>query len=293
MRLALDDFGDGRSSLRLWSEVKPDFVKIDKYFIREISDRPENLQMLRAIKGIADVFGTQLIAEGIETQDDLRALRDLDIPYGQGWLLGRPAMARDTHSRVRPWRCCTTAAWPCCRTWGNRPPRHPAQPAVVQAPTATPTTPTTRWPRPVPRTHRTARAGRGGRHAPRGPHQPPAVHEPLRHAVLPRSAWAQALPGVCQPAPRVVELDCDVEQLMGILTSQDQRYLSDGYIVTDNGRYIGLGTGDQLVRAVTERASKRPATPTRSRSCPATSPSACTCSACWTAVPSSWPATPT
>ena len=39
---------------------------------------------------------------------------------------------------------------------------------------------------------------------------------------------------------------------MGILTSQDQRYLSDGYIVPDNGRYLGLGTGDQLVRAVTE-----------------------------------------
>ena len=53
-------------------------------------------------------------------------------------------------------------------------------------------------------------------------------------------------------APRVVELDCDVDQLVGILTSQDQRYLSDGYIVTDNGRYLGLGTGDQLVRAVTE-----------------------------------------
>ena len=92
-RMALDDFGDGRSSLRLWSEVKPDFVKIDKYFIREISDRPDNLQMLQAIKGIADVFGTTLIAEGIETRDDLRALRDLDIPFGQGWLLGRPALA--------------------------------------------------------------------------------------------------------------------------------------------------------------------------------------------------------
>ena len=92
-RLALDDFGDGRSSLRLWSEVKPDFVKIDKYFIRDISNQPENLQMLQAIKGIAHMFGTKLIAEGIETRDDLRALRDLDVPYGQGWLLGRPAKA--------------------------------------------------------------------------------------------------------------------------------------------------------------------------------------------------------
>jgi diguanylate cyclase (GGDEF)-like protein len=57
---------------------------------------------------------------------------------------------------------------------------------------------------------------------------------------------------LANPAPRVVELDCDVEQLIGILTSQDQRYLNDGFIVTDNGRYIGLGTGDKLVRAVTE-----------------------------------------
>ncbi|NOK07199.1 EAL domain-containing protein, partial [Myxococcus xanthus] len=96
-RIALDDFGDGRSSLRLWSEARPDFVKIDKYFVRDISAHPENLQMLQAIKGIADVFGTTLIAEGIETRDDLRALRDLDIPYGQGYLLGRPAPAPRDH----------------------------------------------------------------------------------------------------------------------------------------------------------------------------------------------------
>src|SRR2546427_1767882 len=93
-RLALDDFGDGRSSLRLWSEAKPDFVKIDKYFIHQIEQRPATLQLLQAIKGIAEVFGTTLIAEGIETEDELRTLRDLGIPYGQGWLLGRPAETR-------------------------------------------------------------------------------------------------------------------------------------------------------------------------------------------------------
>jgi diguanylate cyclase (GGDEF)-like protein len=43
-----------------------------------------------------------------------------------------------------------------------------------------------------------------------------------------------------------------VDELVGILTSQDQRYLSDGFIVTENGHYVGLGTGDQLVRSVTE-----------------------------------------
>ena len=52
--------------------------------------------------------------------------------------------------------------------------------------------------------------------------------------------------------PRLIEREHSVDELIGILTSQDQRYLSDGFIVTDNGRYVGLGTGDQLVRSVTE-----------------------------------------
>jgi diguanylate cyclase (GGDEF)-like protein len=53
-------------------------------------------------------------------------------------------------------------------------------------------------------------------------------------------------------APRIVERDHNIDELVGILTSQDQRYLTDGFIVTENGHYVGLGTGDQLVRSVTE-----------------------------------------
>jgi diguanylate cyclase (GGDEF)-like protein len=49
-----------------------------------------------------------------------------------------------------------------------------------------------------------------------------------------------------------VERNYSVDQLVGILTSQDQRYLTDGFIATHNGAYIGIGTGDQLVRSVTE-----------------------------------------
>ena len=52
--------------------------------------------------------------------------------------------------------------------------------------------------------------------------------------------------------PRLIERDHNVDELIGILTSEDQRYLADGFIVTENGRYAGLGTGDQLVRSVTE-----------------------------------------
>ncbi|OYU44568.1 MAG: diguanylate phosphodiesterase, partial [Burkholderiales bacterium PBB4] len=52
--------------------------------------------------------------------------------------------------------------------------------------------------------------------------------------------------------PRVIERNHSVDDLIGILTSQDQRYLADGFIVTENGCYRGLGTGEQLVRSVTE-----------------------------------------
>jgi EAL domain-containing protein (putative c-di-GMP-specific phosphodiesterase class I) len=64
VQFALDDFGDGHSSLRLWSEIKPDIVKIDKYFTRDIANHAQNLQTLRALMQIAEVFDTQLVAEG-------------------------------------------------------------------------------------------------------------------------------------------------------------------------------------------------------------------------------------
>lgn len=252
-RLALDDFGDGRSSLRLWSEVKPDFVKIDKYFIRDVSEHPENLQMLQAIKGIAQVFGTTLIAEGIETPDDLRALRDLDIPYGQGWLLGRPGAA--------PRAAVDNAALTVMHDRRVAVLPHLGQTArpgilrsllVVQAPTV------------APATCNDAVAALFHQHT--ALHALAVVDGTRPVALINRQQFMnhyatlyfrevhgrKSCLAFANPAPRVVELDCDVDQLVGILTSQDQRYLSDGYIVTDNGRYLGLGTGDQLVRAVTE-----------------------------------------
>ena len=63
--LALDDFGDGRSSLRLWSQIRPDVVKIDKYFIRHLSQHADKLKTVQALQQIASIFNTALVAEGI------------------------------------------------------------------------------------------------------------------------------------------------------------------------------------------------------------------------------------
>lgn len=251
--LALDDFGDGRSSLRLWSEIRPDFVKIDKYFIHNISRSTENLQMVHAIKGIASVFRTQLIAEGIETAEDLRVVRDLGLPCGQGYLLGRPH--REPQAEIHALALSVmqnnkVAVMPQPRATGRPAVLHNI--IVVYAPSVDLNT-----------TNDTLHAlfnGYADLHAVAvvDDGRPVALvnrqHFMNRYATL----YFREVNGrkpctvLANHEPRIVELDYDVDELVGILTSQDQRYLTDGFIVTDNGRYVGLGTADQLVRSVTE-----------------------------------------
>jgi EAL domain-containing protein (putative c-di-GMP-specific phosphodiesterase class I) len=64
--VALDDFGEGHSSLRLWAELKPDFVKADKFFTQGISSDPYKLEFLRATAALGQTQGKTLIAEGVD-----------------------------------------------------------------------------------------------------------------------------------------------------------------------------------------------------------------------------------
>ncbi|MCV4733140.1 EAL domain-containing protein, partial [Escherichia coli] len=73
--------------------LKPDIVKIDKYFAKGVATHGAKLQTLRALLQIAEVFDTTMVAEGLETPEDLKVVRDLGIALGQGYLIGRPAHA--------------------------------------------------------------------------------------------------------------------------------------------------------------------------------------------------------
>ncbi len=253
LSLALDDFGDGRSSLRLWSQVKPEIVKIDKYFTKDISQHADNLQTLQALKQIAGIFGTQLVAEGIETKDDLRVLRDLDLAYGQGYLLGRPELTprakvkdlamevlNDTLVSIFP------ASGRVSRSGILR------GLSVQQAPCADIHTTNDQLSTLFlqhPELHAIAIVDQGRPLALVNRHQFMTHYatQYYREVHGRKPCLANA-----NHAPRLVERDHNVDELVGILTSQDQRYLTEGFIVTENGRYLGLGTGDQLVRSVTE-----------------------------------------
>jgi len=89
--IALDDFGEGFASLRLWSELHPRFVKIDRHFVSGIDRDFMKEQFVEAFQRVASRCGVSLVAEGVETPRELAALRRLGIRYAQGFLLGRPA----------------------------------------------------------------------------------------------------------------------------------------------------------------------------------------------------------
>jgi EAL domain-containing protein (putative c-di-GMP-specific phosphodiesterase class I) len=89
VRLSLDDFGTGYSSLSYLRRFPIDKIKIDQSFIREMGDQPESIRIVRAIIALARSFGMKVIAEGVETEAQLRALREEHCDEIQGYLVSR------------------------------------------------------------------------------------------------------------------------------------------------------------------------------------------------------------
>jgi len=90
-KVSLDDVGSGYSSLEAIAELRPDFVKIDMGLVREIHKNPVKQNLVKAIVLLCKESKIVSVGEGIETEDELKALIDLGVEAGQGYLLGRPA----------------------------------------------------------------------------------------------------------------------------------------------------------------------------------------------------------
>jgi diguanylate cyclase (GGDEF)-like protein len=99
--VALDDLGAGYAGLRVWSELCPDYVKIDRHFISGIDKDPVKREFVRAILDIAHRMGHKAIAEGIETVAEFTTLITMGVDYAQGYFiaypLAQPATELSTH----------------------------------------------------------------------------------------------------------------------------------------------------------------------------------------------------
>lgn len=90
--VAIDDLGAGYSGLKQWSELRPDIVKIDRYFIDGCHINSFKRKFLKAIFDLAQSAKAEVIAEGIECEEELELLKQLGMVYAQGFYLAKPAV---------------------------------------------------------------------------------------------------------------------------------------------------------------------------------------------------------
>jgi EAL domain-containing protein (putative c-di-GMP-specific phosphodiesterase class I)/GGDEF domain-containing protein len=89
-RIALDNFGSGQTSLLSVMTASPHYLKLDRRLVSSIQDRANQQTLIKSIISFASSVGCKLIAEGIETLEELETLVRLGVRYGQGFYLGRP-----------------------------------------------------------------------------------------------------------------------------------------------------------------------------------------------------------
>lgn len=249
---ALDDFGDGHSSLRVWAEIQPRFVKIDKFFTADIAKIAYKSKTLHALCHICETLGGTLIAEGIENEEQLGVIRDLGITLGQGFFIAPPETEPAT--RISAAAAATIANKEVTVLSDNfflGSQQINAEKLSIAAPTIEPDEPNETALH-IFQTNPEL-------------HALPVICNNIPVGLINRRDFMERFTRAYQKEllgqrpcsllmnhnPRLLERSANIGEMIGLLTSEDQRYLFEGFIITDNGRYFGIGTGELLVRTVT------------------------------------------
>lgn len=95
LHLCIDDFGTGYSSLSYLHRFPVDTLKIDRSFVNRIEEKDENVEIVRTIATLARNLGMEVVAEGVESEDQLACLKALNCEYAQGYFFSRPLTAED------------------------------------------------------------------------------------------------------------------------------------------------------------------------------------------------------
>ena len=249
-QIALDDLGQGFSSLRLWSELHPEFVKIDMHFVQGVNTDPLKQQFLKSIQQIAQSAGTQIIAEGIETDAEFRVIRKIGIDCGQGYFIARPApvppitlpteagcLINASYSLDQPYSSSRSIAAETLLRYIA-----PVQPDTENEKIFTQfaqdkhlrAIPVVRHGRPVGLINRNTFLE--------------SFAQPFHRELLGKKPCTSLM----NSAPLLVEKSTPIHELSGFLSESDIQHFTDGFIITEQGRYIGLGTGQDLLRAITQ-----------------------------------------
>jgi EAL domain-containing protein (putative c-di-GMP-specific phosphodiesterase class I) len=108
--ISMDDFGTGYSSLSYLRKFPFDKIKIDQSFIRNLSDRPDSIAIVRAIAGLGRTLGIATTAEGVETEEELAKVRAEGCTEVQGYLFSMPKPADELRALLRQLNSASKAA---------------------------------------------------------------------------------------------------------------------------------------------------------------------------------------
>jgi len=252
-KIAIDDLGEGFSSLRLWSELRPEFIKIDMHFVQGVDSDPIKLQFLKSIQLIAESCGTHVIAEGIETATELSIIGELGILLGQGYFISRPAptpslLASTETSSIINARKVTE--YPRSATSSQRKviaqkllrhiePVHPdtANEHVLDLFSANPML------RVIPVVQQGLPVGIISRS-----NFIDCFVKPFQRELLGKKPCSLSMQG----EPLLVEKSMPIDELGHFIADADERHFNNGFIITDQGRYLGVASGQDLLRELTQ-----------------------------------------
>jgi EAL domain-containing protein (putative c-di-GMP-specific phosphodiesterase class I) len=102
VRLAIDDFGTGYSSLNYLKRFPIDTVKIDRSFVMEIPTNQDDMAITTAVIAMAHRLDLEVVAEGVETLEQLAFLAEQECEYGQGYLFSRPVPIKEVAKLLDP-----------------------------------------------------------------------------------------------------------------------------------------------------------------------------------------------
>lgn len=252
-QIAMDDLGEGFSSLRLWSELRPDFVKIDKHFIQGLQLEPMKLHFVRSIQEIASNSGCKVIAEGIEQHAELLAIREVGIANGQGYLFAKPLekppsaispeirevlqdnsvvlnvsaqhFINKSKNIVKLLKCVQ----PVSVAHSNEEvfQMFESNPSLFSIPVIDGETP-------VGLISRYSMIDRFAR--------------PFRKELYGRKSCRMLM----DEAPLIVDVGVTIHELSSLILNMAPYHLAAGFIITDQGRYVGIGSGHDLLREITQ-----------------------------------------
>ena len=251
-QIAIDDLGEGFSNLRLWSEIQPDYVKIDRHFIDGIAEDKFKHHFVKAMQNLAESCSAHIVAEGIEDEADCLAIRDLGIAFGQGFLIAKPASQPETlpneeiigiinkreiivfpagaiptgnitvRSLIRPVEPVSPGAFNDIVYQ-----RFENDPELMSMPVVANGTP----------------LGLINRHD-----MVDRMARPYRRELFGRKSCVQFM----DTMPRCIDQSSTVQEAALIVSRSARHHIYDGFIITRDGQYLGTGSAHDLMDMITQ-----------------------------------------